>query len=27
LPMVSNPRHREEWSELVVKDVLEGVNS
>jgi len=27
LPMVSNPRHREEWSELIVKDVLEGVNS
>jgi hypothetical protein len=27
LPMVANPRHREEWSELVVKDVLEGVHS
>ena len=27
LPMVTNPRHREEWSELVVKDVLEGVHS
>ena len=26
LPLVTNPRHREIWSELVMKDVVEGVN-